>query len=62
MDRMYHVCAYATVDGTNKLIGEGNVCLIPTNRCFWKDASDVAMHVKTRSMTKKERSVSLKAF
>ena len=62
IDRIYHGCVYANVDGTNKLIAEGDACLIPTNTCFWKDASDVATHVKTRSMTKKERSVSLKGF
>ena len=62
MDRICHGCLYADSDGTNKLIAEGDACLIPTKRCFWKDASDVATYVKTLSMTKKERSVSLKAF
>ena len=58
---MYHGCVYANADGTNKLIAESDAYLIPTNRYFWKDASDVAMHVKTCSMMKTERSVSVKA-
>ena len=62
MDHIYYGCVYANADGTNKIIAEVDACLIPTNRCFWKDTSDVATHVKTHSMTKKECSVSLKAF
>ena len=62
MDQIFHGCVYANADGTHKLIAEGDRCLVPTNRCFWKDPSDVAARVKTRSMTKKERAVSLKTF
>ena len=29
---------------------------------FWKDPNDVVTHIKTRSMTKKERFVARKAF
>ena len=62
MDLIYHGCVYANADGTYKLIAEGDRRLVPTNRCFWKDPSDVATRVKTRSMTKRERTVSLKTF
>ena len=55
MERVYHGCAYVNGDGTRKLIAEGHSCLVPTNKCFWKDPSDVATHVKTRLVTKKSR-------
>ena len=57
MDRTYHGCAYAKVDGTCEIIGNGECCLVPTSRCFGKDHSEVDCCVKTRSMLKKRRSI-----
>ena len=28
-------------DGTNKIIGPGEKCLVPTDKCFWKDRQDI---------------------
>lgn len=39
MDRIYHGCAYAKADGTRKVIGNGERCLVPTSRFVWKDPS-----------------------
>ena len=58
MDLIYHGCAYANADGTQKMIAKGDLCLFPTNRCFWKDPREVDDYVKTRSMTKRQRCVS----
>lgn len=52
MDLIYHGCAYANADGTQKMIAKGNLCLFPTNRCFWKDPSEAESLVKTGSMLK----------
>ena len=62
MDLIYHGCAYANADGTQKMIAKGDFCLFPTNRCFWKDPREVDDYVKTRSMTKRQRCVSRALF
>ena len=62
MDRIYHGCANANADGTNKIITKGSDCLVRTNKYFWKDPTDVVTHIKTRSMTKKEPCISRRAF
>ena len=49
-------------NGTRKIIAKGNLCLVPTKRCFWKDPSEVDSCVKTRSMTKRKRCVSRAVF
>ena len=50
-------------DGTNKLIGLGEKCLVPTNRCFWKDPRDVRdCKVKTRNCTEKDSTVSIRDY
>ena len=50
-------------EGTNKIIGPGEQCLIPTNNPFWKQPQDIKnCGVKTRSCTKKEPIVSIQAY
>ena len=41
MDQIYHGCITKSVNGTNKLIGPGEKCLVPTEECFWKDPRDI---------------------
>ena len=60
MDRLLHGCAYFNSDGTRKLIAKGHDCIALTDKCFWKNASDVATSIKTRSMTKNKGASSLK--
>ena len=62
MDRINHGCVYANADGTRKIIANGENCLVRTNKCFWKDPVDVVTRVRTRSMTKTKRCVSMHAF
>ena len=39
-------------DGTNKLIGPGEKCVIPTDKCSWKNRESMkSSGVKTRSQT-----------
>lgn len=60
MVQLFHGCTYDNSDGTQKLITKGHACLIPTDKYFWKNFSDVATRIKTRLMTKNEVAVSLK--
>ena len=63
MEQIYHGCMTKNVDGTNKLIGPGGKCLIPTAECFWKDPRDMKDYkVKTRSCTKYEPVVSVQDY
>ena len=63
MEKIYHGCMAKNADGTNKIIGPGEKCLIPTDKCFWKDPRDIKKSkVKTRSCTKKEPIVSIKGY
>ena len=63
MGQIYHGCMTKNVDGTNKLIGPGEKCLVPTGKCFWKDPRDIKKcKVKTRSCTRKESTVSIKDY
>ena len=43
---LFNGCTYANSNGTWKLIAKGHDCLIPTDKCFWKNASDVATKIK----------------
>ena len=45
MALIYHDCFTKNAHGTNKLIGPGEKCLIPTAQCFWKDPKDVRSRV-----------------
>ena len=60
MEKVYRSCMTKNADGTNKIIGPGEQCLIPTNNPFWKQPQDIKnCGVKTRSCTKKEAMVSI---
>lgn len=62
MDCNYHSCFTKNTDGTNRIIAKGDMCLVPTNKCFWKDSSGVKDRVKTRSPTENDPTVDYKAF
>ena len=63
MDRIYHGCMTQNADRTNRLIGPGENCLVPTVRPFWKYVEDIETSgVKTRTQYKRQPTVSNKAF
>ena len=50
MDRLYHGCMTKDADGTNRLIGPGEECPVPTVRPFWKYIEDIETSgLKTRT-------------
>ena len=51
-ERIYHGCFSKNIDGTNKLIEKGKICITPTNNPFWKYPEDVSSGVKTHSQEK----------
>ena len=59
---IYHGCFTNNVDGTNKLIGPREKCLIPTAQCFWKEPKDVHSGVKTSSQLKNQPTVSIEDY
>ena len=52
------ICKYD--DGSRKLITINDKCLISNNQCFWKDARDTHVKVKTRTMASSEKVTPLK--
>ena len=51
------------VDGTKKLIGPGEKCLVLTEKCFWEDPRDMKnLKVKIRSRTKTEPTMSINDY
>ena len=63
MDRLYHGCMTKDADGTNRLIGPGEECPVPTVRPFWKYIEDIETSgLKTRTKYKKQATVSNTAF
>ena len=62
MDCIYHGCFPKNTDGMNKIIAKGDKCLVPTNKCFWKDPSDVKNRVETRSQTENKPTVDYKTI
>ena len=63
MDQIYYGCMTKNVDETNKLIGLGKKCLLPTTQCFWKHSRNIKhCRVKTRSYTEKEPTVSVEDY
>ena len=63
MDRLYHGCMTKDADGTNRLIGPGEECPVPTVRPFWKYIEDIETSgLKTRTQYKKQSTVSNTAF
>ena len=63
MDQVYHGCMTKNVDGTNKLISLGEKCLVPTEKYFWRDLTDIKNRkVKTTGCTKTKLTVSFKDY
>ena len=62
MDRVCYGCAYANLDGTRKLMAKNEKCLIPTNKCFWKDTCDTRTKIKTGAMASSDKTASLKTI
>ena len=63
MEKMYHGFMTKNADGTNKIIGLGEQCQIPTKNPFWKRPHDIkTCRVKTRSCTRKDPIISLKEY
>ena len=63
MDRIYHGCMTKNADGTNRLIGPDEKCLVPTSQPFWKYVEDIPVTgVKTRRQSKNLSTVSNRTF
>ena len=63
MAQIYYGCMTKNADGANKIMSPGEKCLVPTDKCFWKDPQDIKnCGVQTRSRTKKEPTASIKAY
>ena len=63
MTNIYHGRMAKNTHGTNRIIGPGEKCLVPTDKWFWKDPEDIkSCGVKTGSHTKKERTVNNQAI
>ena len=63
MNRIYQGCMTKNVDGTNRLIGPGEQCLIPTVQPFRKYVEDIPdTGVKKRRQSKNQPTVSNKKF
>ena len=60
MNWLLHGCGYVNSSGTWKMVAKDHDCITLTNKCFWKNASDVATSINTTSMRKNE--VSLKTI
>ena len=41
MAKIYHGCMTKNADGSNRIIGPAQKCLVPTDKCFWKDPEDI---------------------
>ena len=50
------------IDGTNRIIANGENCLVPASRAFWKYIEDVSAGVKTCSQYKKQEVVDQRTF
>ena len=48
MNRIYYGCMFKNAVGTNRIIAAGEICLITTSKCFWKDSCNVG-HVQKSS-------------
>ena len=62
MDCIYHGCFRKNVDGTNRIIGPNETCLIPSSKLCSKYIEDIPGGVKTRSQYKKQPLVNLIEF
>ena len=62
MDLIYHGCFTKNADGTNRIIGLHQKCVIPTNRPFWKDPEDIHSPIKTRNQYANQSLVSIRDY
>ena len=62
MDCIYHGCFRTEIDGTNRIIGPNETCLIPSSKLCSKYIEDIPGGVKTRSQYKKQPLVNLTEF
>lgn len=62
MDCIYHGCFTKNADGTNKIIGHDESCLVPSSKPFWKYTEDIPTGVKTRSQYNKQPLVKVREF
>ena len=63
MDRIYHGCMTKNSDGTNRLIGPREKCLVPAARPFWKYLENIETSgVKTRTQHKKQTFETIRPF
>ena len=62
MALIYHGSLSKNANGTNKLIGAGEICLTATAQCFWKDPKDIRCGVKTRSQSVNQPTVSTEDY
>ena len=63
MDRIYHGCMTKNAGGTNRVIGPGEKCFVPTAQAFWKYIEDIPhTGIKTRRQSKNLPTVSKKQF
>ena len=63
MDRIYHGCMRENADGTTRLFGPREKCLVPTVRPYWKYPKDLPdTWVKTCTQYNKQPLVTNRAF
>ena len=49
MSQIYHGCFRKNEDGTNRIIANGERCLLPICHQFWKDVNDIPAGMRTRA-------------
>ena len=62
MDCIYHGCFRTEIDGTNRIIGPNETCLIPSSKLCWKYTEDLPGGLKNHSQYKKQPFVNLIEF
>ena len=62
MANIYHGCFRKNIDETNRIIANGENCLVPTSRAFWKYIEDIPPGVKTGSQYTKQKVVDQRIF
>ena len=62
MANIYHGCFRKNIDETNRIIANGENCLVPTSRAFWKYIEDIPPGVKTCSQYEKQKVVDQRIF
>lgn len=57
MSQIYHGCFRKNEDGTNRIIANGERCLLPICHQFWKDVNDIPAGMRTRAQYKQQKLV-----